>query len=307
VEWVTSTPWDGVSRVEALLDTIVSPMPVDRKRVFVVKWLKQCIAGAFSPAGIAPQGVLVFQGHQNIGKTRWVQSLGPSDLDLIHIGHTLDIKNKDSVITATSFWIVELGELDATFTRSEISALKAFITQDHDRVRRPYARADSHAPRRSSFFASVNERLFLHDPTGNRRFWTIPVTQVVHDHGIDMQQLWAEVWTLWQADPRFYLTSEEEGWLGEINRDFTVLDPIEERLTRAFDWVNAKTWEWRTATEVLIAIGLSNPTKGQTVTAGRVLRALNGDQVRKSDGARLIAVPAAPPILASFPSEGSTT
>lgn len=307
VQWVGSKPWDGVSRVDALVDTLVSPMPRARKRAIVIKWLKQCIAGGFSPVGISAQGVLVLQGPQNIGKTRWAQSLGPSSLDLIHIGLTLDIKNKDSVITATSFWIVELGELDATFTRSDISALKAFITQNCDRVRRPYARAESNHPRRTSFFGSVNEALFLNDPTGNRRFWTIPVTQVIHDHGLDMQQVWAEVLTLWQEDPHFYLTPEEEVWLTENNRDFTAVDPIEERLARAFDWPGAQDWEWRTATEVLISIGVSNPTKSQTTTAGRVIRSLNGDRWRKSNGSRLVAVPKPPPVLASSFTQGTAS
>lgn len=306
-QWVASTPWDGVSRVDTLVDTIVSSMPRERKKTFLLKWLKQCIAAAFLPTGISAQGILVFQGPQNIGKTRWVASLVPQPLDLIHIGHTLDVKNKDSVLTAISFWVVELGELDATFTRSEISALKAFATQNCDRVRRPYARAESNHARRTAFFASVNEALFLNDPTGNRRFWVVPVSKVIHDHGIDMQQLWAEVLLLWQDDPQFHLTPEEESWLNENNQNFTAVDPVEERLMRGFDWKNTQEWDWKTSTEVLISIGLSNPTKGQVIIAGRVVRRLNGDRSRKSDGARLLAVPKPPPILGSFSSIGPST
>jgi putative DNA primase/helicase len=306
MQWVESKPWDGVPRVDALIDTLVSPMPGDRKKVFVLKWLKQCVAGAFLPNGISPQGVLVLQGRQNIGKTRWVQSLAPIDLDLIHIGHTLDVKNKDSVITATGFWIVELGELDATFTRSDISSLKAFATQNCDRVRRPYAKAESHHPRRTSLFASVNDVLFLNDPTGNRRFWVIPVENVIHDHRIDMQQLWAEVLTLWNADPQFHLTPDEEKWLNESNQNFTATDPIEERISRAFNWKTVAEWEWKTATEILVSLGLSNPNKGQAITAGRVVRSLNGDRYRKSDGSRLLAVPKPSPALA-FSSEGGSS
>lgn len=306
-QWVTSKPWDGISRIDDLVDTVVSPMPRARKKTILMKWFKQTIAAGFSPTGIAAQGILVFQGPQNIGKTRWVMSLTPVELDLVHIGHTLDVKNKDSVLTAISFWITELGELGATFSRSEYSALKAFTTQNCDRIRRPYARSESNHARRTSFFASVNETCFLNDPTGNRRFWVIPVAKVAHDHKIDVQQFWAEILLLWREDPQFFLTPEEESWLNENNEDFTAADPVEERLARAFEWESAFEWDWKTATEVLISIGISNPSKSQTVTGGRAIRKLNGDRYRRSGGLRLVAVPKAPPIFSSFPSEVPST
>jgi putative DNA primase/helicase len=72
------------------------------------------------------------------------------------------------VMSAVSHWVVELGELDSTFKKSDVSVLKAFITRRQDKLRRPYARRDSVFPRRTVFAGTVNDYQFLHDNTGNR-------------------------------------------------------------------------------------------------------------------------------------------
>ncbi len=65
-------------------------------------------------------------------------------------GISIDLDKKDSVIQATGCWIAELGELDSTLKREQLS-LKAFITSRTDTYRQPYARAATRKPRRTSF------------------------------------------------------------------------------------------------------------------------------------------------------------
>jgi putative DNA primase/helicase len=133
---------------------------------------------AHEKKGLSGAGVLTFVGEQGVGKTRAFKDLTADLPEIFHEGATLDPSNKDSVISSISHWIVELGELDSTFKKSEISQLKAFLTRDTDVVRRPYAKRDSTYPRRTVFAGTVNEYQFLHDTTGNRRFWPIEITQV---------------------------------------------------------------------------------------------------------------------------------
>ena len=116
------------------------------------------MVAAAAPAGVATQGVLTFSGAQGIGKTTWIMRLMPRKLDVILTGHTLDTKNKDSVYLALSNLICELGELDATMRKSDIAALKAFVTQQEDKLRRPYMAKESEFVRRTSFCATVNGR-----------------------------------------------------------------------------------------------------------------------------------------------------
>lgn len=288
--WVMSKPWDGTSRLEEFFDTVQSPSTLKKK--LMRKWLLQSVAAAMSPDGIAGQGILVFVGPQNIGKTTWFQRLAPSDLDVVMTGHTLDLKSKDSTFIALTYWIVELGELDATFKKSEVSAMKAFVTQPVDKLRRPYAAVESSFGRRTVFGGSVNEEQFLNDSTGNRRYFTIPVTGFSFNHGIDMQQLWAEALHLWQSGEVFYLTMDEVAELNEHNESFLTVDPIEERIAGGYSWGDHVTmWDWVTASESLIRVGVREPTKTQTITASAALRRLNGGQRRRANGKTLFAVP----------------
>jgi hypothetical protein len=296
--WVESKPWDGVSRLEDFYATVRSTEASERlKKRLLRKWLIQCVAAAFSPDGIATQGILTFVGPQNIGKTTWFQRLAPPELDVVLTGHTLDTKSKDSTFIALTFWLVELGEVDATMRKSDISALKSFITQPHDKIRRPYAATESSFGRRTAFGATVNDEQYLHDPTGNRRFWTIEVESFDLDRTIDMQQLWAEVLGLYQAGERWFLDHAEVTELNAHNDDFTVQDPIEERIAGAFDWSTDGPWRWVTATEVLMMLGVSDPSRYQAISAGRAIKRLNKNQRKKSNGRVIFAIPAAEAFL----------
>jgi len=151
----------------------------------------------------------VLVGDQGIGKTRWLMSLAPGfSAEGKHLqlnGHNA----RDSMHQALQGGIVELGELDSTFKKSELSLLKAFLTQTTDEYRLPYAAKWQRRPRCTSFCASVNDFEFLNDPTGTRRFLPIAVTHCDTYHATDMQQFWAQMHALWEGGEQWWLTDDE--------------------------------------------------------------------------------------------------
>lgn len=296
--WIESTPWDGISRLENLYATIVAKdeaineVVMNLKKTLIRRWLVSAIAGAFSPRGVSAHGVLVLQGNQYIGKTAWVKSLAPKDLDIIADGRILRPEDKDSVNQIVRYWIVELGELDATFRRSDIAQLKAFLTKDSDIFRRAFAPKDSRFARRTVFFASVNPSQFLHDETGNRRFWTIECDSINHAHGLDMQQIWAEVHALYVAGESWFLTADEMAKLNEHNESFMVSDPTEERVGSGLNWIADKVlWRWSTATDILGLLNIDHPTPSQVKKASQEILKRNGGQKKRSNSARLLYHP----------------
>lgn len=300
-QWITSKPWDGTKRMQALYETVTPK--VDRKLpdgrslrdVLIMRWMVSAVAAAFQPNGVSAHGILTLQGEQYLGKTKWFKNLVPAELGVLKDGMILRPDDKDSVKQACSFWLVELGELDATFRKSDIAALKSFITNQSDVLRRAYARKESHFARRTVFFGSVNPREYLHDPTGNRRYWTIECAALNLDHGLDMQQVWAEAYELWKTGTTYYLEPEEMAALNSHNEEFTVVDPIEQRLQTRLAWdVPQSEWDWKTATDVLIAVGLEKPTQSDATKGAQVLRKMNGGQGKRSGGKNLLLVPPRP-------------
>lgn len=296
--WIQSRPWDGVSRLPALYNTVTTktdkrtPAGERLRDILIRRWMISAVAAAFNPDGVSAHGVLTFQGAQYVGKTLWLKRLVPEHLGVVQDGMILKPEDRDSVKQACSFWIVELGELDATFKKSDIAALKAFLTKKNDVLRLAYARKDSRFARRTVFFASVNPKEFLHDPTGNRRYWTIDVESLDLKHTIDMQQVWAEVLHLYRNGEGHYLTPDEMDTLNGSNEDFQVVDPIEERIQTKLNWdAQPIEWEWRTATDVLISVGIDKPNQADATKAAHCIRKLNNGQGKRSNGRNLLLVP----------------
>jgi hypothetical protein len=287
-DWITATEWDGIDRLNDLFNTLqVRPdYPVTLRNTVVRRWLISAVAAALKPMGFKARGVLTLQGAQSIGKTSWLESLVP-DLSLrnriVKTDHLLDPSNKDSVMGAVSHWLVELGELDSTF-KKDVARLKGFITADMDKLRRPYAAVDSEYQRRTVFFASVNDSKFLVDDTGNTRFWTLAVEAINFKHGIDMQQLWAQVVTLYEAGDQWWLTKEEESQLEALNKGHRVVTAVRDAIESHFDFGSTalQSYKSMSATDVLREIGYDKPTNPQCTEAGKALRELIGEPNKKS-------------------------
>lgn len=267
--WIGSREWDGVSRLDAFFSTVQEQAPTllpdgrTLKDVMMRKWLISAVAAAYEPNGVVARGVLTFVSKQNLGKTRWAKQLAPRDLGVIADGEVLNPSDRDSVKRVVSKWIVELGEVDATFRKADIAALKGFISRDSDELRRPYARTESKYARRTIFFASVNDERFLHDSTGNSRWWTVHAVSLGEPASLDMQQVWAEVKTLYDAGETWHLTRDELDALNGHNQEYEALSPISEMIDRNFDWASpASMWIYpHRATEIALAANVDRPTK----------------------------------------------
>ncbi len=293
-EFITSKPWDGVSRIQAVCETLETAPDYDRGLLVMLvrRWLVSAAAAALLPNGFWSKGVLVLQGPQSLGKTAWFKSLVPQEQrTLIKVGANIDPSNKDSISSAIGHWMVELGELDGTFRKADIAKLKAFISQDVDMLRRPYDRLESRYQRRTVFFASVNPERFLADETGNVRWWTVPVTGVNYTHDIDVQQLWAEVASLFRDGERWWLERDEEAALEGVNREHEAIDPLEEMLQQRFDWKRPGQGTEMTATDVLMLVGYDRPNKTQATDCSRLLQKMTGGKPRRTATSRLFRMP----------------
>lgn len=282
-DWILDKPWDGKDRLTNFYATLIhrADFPEELKQILMYRWLLSAVAAVLKPSGFKARGVLTLQGSQAIGKTSWISALIPDDIlreAVLKLDHHLDAGNKDSIITAVCHWLVEIGELDSSF-KKDIARLKGFLTADRDKVRRPYGRTDSEYPRRTVFCATVNEHDFLVDSTGNSRWWTIPVTSINYQHGIDMQQLFAQLAVDFKNDVQWWLTREEEQLLELHNKEHRNVSAIRERILEALDLghVNDSSLPALTPTQLLQKLDIKNPTNTQSKECASVLREFIGE------------------------------
>jgi putative DNA primase/helicase len=182
---------------------------------------------------------------------------------------------------------VELGEIESTFKKSDIDQLKAFVTARSDELRLPYDRGFSRYQRRTAFYASVNAREFLTDTSGNRRFWVIPVRSINFNHGIDMQQLWAEVKeTMYvPGQKNWFLSPDEREMLNDSNEIYRTQSSVEDLLLEHVRF-ESKTTKPVQMTKVLRDLGIANPRMPDFKEANRVLHE-RGIEPRRSNGKKV--------------------
>ena len=298
-DWILSKPWDGTPRLPELLDTIATPpsYPNDMKETLIEKWLLSAVAAVFCDDNFRCRGVLTFQGQQSTGKTSWFKWLIPKQYQGSWFGEglALNVDNKDSVKLAVSKWITELGELESTFKRSDLSKLKGFVTLSRDEMRLPYAISESSFPRRTVFAATVNDKNFLIDDTGNTRWWVIETLHIDYQHQINTQQLFAEIYeNNFLRGDMWVLTKDEERRLEEQNNEYRIVSAAEDLVSRKLEWHESKNfWTWRTVTEVLIECGIDKPQKADIVRATRVIKEMTGQESSRKghSGARVYLLP----------------
>lgn len=221
--------WDGVSRLPEIF-AILGISGDELSKTLVKKWLIQCISLLYNSVGspFGADGALVLVGRQGLGKTYFFRRLAV-ECNLFGEGKNLNFSDKDTLISATGYWLTELGEIESTM-RGDRERLKAFITASVDEYRRAYARGSTKALRRTSFCGSANSPDFLTDQTGNRRFWTVPVEKIDLDRldKLDVLQLWSEIKILSDADRQaFRLTPDEREALSARNSNHTQFLPAE--------------------------------------------------------------------------------
>jgi len=292
LDWIRSVPWDGVDRLSALANKlVVDPSQQLYRDIVIKRWSLGAVAAAASEQGAKNEMVLVLSGEQGIGKTTFFRSLAPAEFVLD--GHLLNPSDKDSIKLAVSHWLVELGELDATFRKSDIAAIKAFLSKDRDELRLPYAPNTSVFPRRTAFCASVNDKNFLVDHTGNRRYAALEIFTIDRFIVVDMQQYWAQILTLFEAGEQWWLTPEEEAMQAASNQDFEVESPIRDKILETYDFDNKNLLSKGpelTASGVLSDIGITNPNSSDATKAGIILRKLGLTPIKKG-GCKVYQMP----------------
>lgn len=260
--------WDNEKgRIDLLCKTLIvsEDFSEELRDTLLTKWLINTVRIPFNQGQFNTEGVLILQGEQGLGKTTWIRNITPTNLyDYLKTGLDIDPSDKDKIYQAIKYWLVELGELDATM-KSEQAKLKQFFTERVDEFRRPYARNTSRYPRKTSFFGTVNKREFLKDETGDRRYWVIPCVDIVNEviEKIDINQLWGEVMHLWRDENKeHYLTRDDLNKLNNSNKDFRAKGKTQISIETAFDWgAPAVIWSFKTKEDIAQYLNL-------TTTAG---------------------------------------
>lgn len=203
---------------------------------FIRKTLLAAVARALAP-GCKVDSVCILAGAQGVGKSSFWRVLAGDWFD-DSVG---SVSDKDERLKLHQAWFVEWAELEAVFRRKDVSAVKAFITTQTDQIRPPYGRTVKEFPRPSIIVGTTNFDEFLADPTGNRRFWVVPIKTEwipLDQLAEERDRIWAAAVHAYMRGERWALPEEMRSAALEAGREYELSDPWEKPV---MDFVSDKT------------------------------------------------------------------
>lgn len=210
LEYFNSLEWDGVPRVDRLfIDYMGAP-----ENQYTIHAARKALVG--SVARVLQPGVKydltpTLVGAQGTGKSTLIRKLGREWFS----DTFLTVTGKEALEQIQGKWLIEIAELSG-FRKAEVETIKHFLSKCVDSFRPAYGRTSEEYPRQCTFWATTNNRDFLKDPTGNRRFLPIDVNpdrvrkSVFTDLDGEVDQLWAEALVLYHQGENLYIESEAE-------------------------------------------------------------------------------------------------
>jgi len=172
--------------------------------------------------------IVIFEGPQESGKSTLVRVLaGEGNFSDAEI---LNSDKKEQQELCEGVWFYELAEL-AGIHRSEVERLKAFASRQEDKARPAYGRSVVIRPRTCVFVGTTNDKHYLQDRTGNRRFWPVEIGRIdIEGFRRDRDQLFAEAGVAEAADEGLELPKEVREDLKRLHNDRMIDDPWAEKL-----------------------------------------------------------------------------
>lgn len=231
-QWFLDLPrWDGTERVRKLFPATCGTPDDAYHRDAGYMLMTGAVARAHEP-GCKFDYMVILQGDQGWFKSTFVRELAPwPELYGESDGHFED--QQKFVEGAMGRLFLEIGEL-VQFGRADVRAIKSMLSRMTDTARLAYRRDPQDFGRACVIIGTTNDKQYLRDETGSRRFWPIVLAHKVRLKWLERHhtQLWAEALHLYRemravkpfGDLPFFLSAEGEELVVTIHADKQVHD-----------------------------------------------------------------------------------
>jgi len=297
-DYLRQLDWDGQARIPGMLSEYFGATRNSYTEAVGTCWMISAVARVMRP-GCKADSMLVFEGPQGLGKSSGLAALCKHGDWFADTG--LSMGDKDSYQNLRGKWIYELAEMTSVRTARDVERVKAFLSASKDTYRPSYGRKTCDFPRQCVFAGSVNDREYLQDRTGNRRFWPVECGGTVAVDRIreDADQLWAETRVRYERGEPWYLTDpglirlaqaeqadrvQGDGWVPLVelwmeNPTVPIMDDPGNRRRVSLS-------EGITTVDVLLGALRFRPAeiaRGEEMRASQILRDLGFESVRVTD------------------------
>lgn len=214
-DWLVEQQWDGKPRLDNWLIFVLGESPAsltapmqEYLRLVGRFWVLGMVYRVMEP-GCKFDYCPVLEGQGGLRKSTLVEVLASTEF---YSDTKFDVsRGHEAQEQVQGVWLYEIAEL-AGFSKSDVNEIKSFITSKKDRYRVAYGKVVEDFPRQCVLVGTTNDDKYLKDPTGNRRFWPIPVRHLINTEWVVKyrHQLFAEAFARYQSRERYTPTKDEE-------------------------------------------------------------------------------------------------
>lgn len=253
VDYLSKLPkWDGTDHIRMLAERVPTDNPYWH-RLFKQWFLSMVAHWMNADEKHANSTVPILIGDQGYRKSTFCKIILPPELQAYY-SDSIDFRsNVEAEHSLMRFLLVNVDEFDQLSDKQSAFVKHLFQKQESHR-RRMYSETITAQRRYASFIGTTNSESILNDPTGNRRYLCVKVTDMIDAKShIDYAQLYSQAAFLINSGERYWVDDEDERLIEETNSRFTVETPLEQLFLYAFDIVTAETEdaEWMRPTEIM--------------------------------------------------------
>ena len=166
-QYLERLKWDGdEGAIRKLLPTYLGAEDIDLNAWIMEHMILGLIKRVIEP-GSKFDEMMVLVGGQGIGKSTFARYLAIEEDWFCTIEN---IQGKDAVMNLMGKTVVEIEEFVALRNAKSANEAKSFLSKLSDRIRIPYEKFSTDVPRTCILIGTLNERTFLNDHTGERRY-----------------------------------------------------------------------------------------------------------------------------------------
>jgi putative DNA primase/helicase len=197
--------------------------------------------------------MVVLEGRQNLGKSTLLRVIALKD-EWFSDSLPHDLSSKDARLHLRGKLIVEMPEISQV-NRSTIETIKAYLSAQSDRLRPPWGRHEITHQRQCVFVGTTNERNYLKDHTGNRRFLPVSCDRIDLALARNIrEQLYAEALFEYQKGTRPVLSAALEA-VAERQQRERMIDDVWAKPVRGYIRELRSAAARAGKAEVVVAIG----------------------------------------------------
>jgi len=186
-DYLNTLTWDGTERVENFFRDYCGTPDTEYTKAISINWWVSMAARALRP-GCKVDNMVILEGKQGAFKSSLLNIIGGG----LYAENMTSIHTKDFFQNLIGLLILEIGELKE-FENSDDLLIKRVVSNKEDLIRLPYDRHPSRNKRQGIMVGTTNERDYLKDMTGARRFWPIACDNIdLAKAAADRDQLFAE-------------------------------------------------------------------------------------------------------------------